>query len=528
MSVASIYDGVVFNNSFAMSNYLHVDVLDNDNYFYSNSYADSLNLAPVEESMDFDAVQLTDDGFSTDLITVRRKVLNLLKCDQLEVNTILLLCDHFKIDRFKHNFQGLFVMLIDTCPDRVRDVIAGAVMPELVAPIPVVDAVVDDGMGFVALGRTGLFEFSGRAYGVSEKRYEWNDRVLDDYFSWLDFRKLDVSVRAFGYDDPLVTAKWIKWTNVIAGEMGRILPMGKRYYLPGDGLGIYSHVLKKLNHNVFSSEPNNNGEIARLLGLIDSDRPFNRKLDDGVTVLLAFNLGFKIYSAWSGPFVSWEQDMSCTIGALVPDTGGRLRVRGLSLLTTAMLDGPGVKFVSRVRKRLTAACKKKHQLGDVVNVTDLSMLDLVKKAGFVPSSIFNPDLVTVGRGQFEIDVHRLQDKKTCNDDLEFYCNLGDVIYYDDIEFKVRRFGMMLLISPKGFQRVQILRREHTMMKVFMDGGNLYVNSLSIRTGIFEAIYRGRRMFVQAVSEESEMQGFKILVQLVGFKYVSADRVRMGD
>lgn len=557
------FKNVKFDNGFAISNYLRVDPLMEDEYFFGLDDPESF-LVDTPMSFVIPTSSVPDDsGYDFNIKAIREAIKFQGPMSQCAVNTFHQLCREFQVDLNSNSWQGQLLFKMDNCPSRLEKLMASLRIKDLNeteeicekkdSPVwsydtpecsdgeeeEVVcvdqssyceDVQFDDfvpveevaekplTMGFVTSLPVGPRAF-GDYYFSPDRGEKWNDQILNDYLLWLKDKKYDVPVDVYGYDDPLVAAKWVTWTDCVSKELARLVPFGHEFYIPGDGLGIFSLNFKRFGHKVYSSEPAGVGLLALKLGLIDSNRPYTDRYDDNYTVLISANLPPEIEINWRGPVVLWQQSQDRKIGDLIPDTGGRLWIKDLGIYPTRVLRGPSDRFIENVRKRILQLARKKKVLSDKVFVTDKSMIDAVERAGFAAIVCDSPppDVLVVGRGEDEFDIHTNQDHKSFNKDFVFYCNIGDRLFVHGIEFKVRQFGDLVMTTPKGFVRVRIKRRENLVMVVYEEDDGLYVNSIVDKRSEFEAIFKNRIVYVNPVESSPELAGFKIKVTLQSFR-----------
>lgn len=536
-------------------------MVDDDSFFYSTKEGIGLNYVQAREvCCPLDLVPNFDLGYSSDLKRIRDKVKDYTRMDQFEVNSFYYLCTEAKIDLTKISWSGLFISYCDLANEKMRGlldkvcrklevIVVDAAVPgestepsncvdeiqmeeeekekenkeiveeeyltinDAVVPVPVDEPLK---MGLLTTGFCEKnFKMGTRFYSIDyEGAAPWSEPVLLDYLEHLRLNKLDVSIRDYGYDDPFVAAKWAAFSLKVAAEIARILPLAREYYLPGDGLGLYSLVLKRAGFNVYSSEPEMVGRYARMLGLIDSDRPFEPKLDDGQVVLLLFNIPDDVEVSWRGPTVVWQQSLDRPWGQVVSDTGRRLWVKDIEVLSPVGLQGCSSKYAAKVRKRILALAKKFNKFTDGVIVADKSMSNVAIEAGF---KIYDSGpRVVLGKSYDQFDVNTFQDQKTHNKDYRFYCKIGDVFLIDGTHVRVKKFGKHRFLIKRKYVAVDFIRREKTMPVVKEEDSGMFVNSLTDRGQVFAARYRGRTVFVERIEKLSEMTGYRIKVRLKSF------------
>lgn len=385
----------------------------------------------------------------------------------------------------------------------------------------------EESMGQIVQAKTSepLFESQGRQYVKKEQdMMPWNDVVLEDYFSYLRERTIYHSISEVGYEDPLVLAKWLPQTWDVAETLARELPIAMSYYVPGDGLGVFSYKLRKRGMAVYSSEPSQVGEIAISLGLIDEKAEYDEVLDDGTTVLLLANIPPHVKIGWRGPIVLWQQEPDREIGEEVQGTAGRLRIRGLTLNFRTTMGEPSRFVIERIKQWLLMRMKDKLLDKDNIFVEDRSMLYMARQMDFRILSrreyrkLEEPDkILVIGKDRGQYDIHRLQDRYGPNARWRFMCNLKDTVYVAGRRQLVKRYGKLLDWTDNSLEEVQVLSRSNNDgYEVVSEGPfGYYMDRIRPHTGRIKSYVDGELCEFEVIQPvEKRLEGYHHRLKIV--------------
>jgi len=116
-----------------------------------------------------------------------------------------------------------------------------------------------------------VFWHDNRYYGYTPAASAADFSVMTDYIMWLQENAVSMRIPDQTYDNPLHYAKIVRTRLREAEALVHAFVLAYPRHmlmLPGDGLGIFSYICKKLKVRYVSSEPNAVGKIARGLTLI--------------------------------------------------------------------------------------------------------------------------------------------------------------------------------------------------------------------------------------------------------------------
>jgi len=365
-----------------------------------------------------------------------------------------------------------------------------------------------------------LFSGLTRSYGEVTTVADFNEALCEDYFEHLR-RNVNLDDLDDRYTDMYQAARWIDDTMKIAQGLSQGMPNEKLYYIPGDGLGIYSYFFRRRGLRVYSTEPNPVGSVAIKMGLIDEREEYHELLDNGDVVLVACNLPQVVDIRWQGPVVLWQQSYDHEIQSARSYLYGHLQVRGLNY------SGHGIIYetvrprkIQRVAQRLQELLRVGAEEYKYAFGTDsLDVHALLCNMNFPVrlSHVHDPSLIWLGTGEMMYDPIRDQDHKKNNRDKIFYCKPGDLFYLDGEKIVVRQMGRNVFVRNHKIIVVDFKRRQQVYPVVRFDAAGPYIKSRKDLFSDFIGLWKGRLAILRPEASDIVANAGKIRVIFKSFE-----------
>jgi len=425
-----------------------------------------------------------DCGYEPDLVKVNDKVRYLRNLTQKDFNTVYMVLRHFNKQHevYTPRAQGLFGLLHVS----MTKILSAAPKTSVQFEEVIIPAL---GMGNVCEGAAELFSANGRNYEECKKKHGWSDVVVSDYVTYVDSELVASSVTGMRDEKVSVYLSELEYVH-------KLLPLGVRIYIPHDVCGLISLVMRKNGHSVYSSDSNDLSTLSLKLGLVNADRNFSNKFDDGVTLLLLINVPKNFVYSWKGPILLWQYFCDRVLSKEYPGSFGRCYYQNFFIKDFIPFPGPVIS--PKIVRKLMSHMLRVGNMDGVI-VLDNSMVPYIRSLK-VPILKSSPKCLLIGEGKNCFNIRTGQDFAQLNNSYVYFGNLGDIVWIYGHRVVVISYGKFSRIFGNKLCSYTFLPRSNNFVKIYEDEGQFFVN-VDVRVREFDGVYNGEISRVKRLSHE---------------------------